>query len=301
MSESGGNSNEARLTSFGEPTELQLTADRVASGLNLLRWALIASLASGIVKFVGSILISGVWPLNYASRAWVLLVLGTVGWIVAPLALLGVLRILRVRSWPVRRWLVISLVVYFAADSIWTPAASAHRTFYLLNPLHSVRPVLDAVSTVIALLMSLLHFAMLFAAFHLAGAVDACFDQSLISARHRRWLLWAGLALHGLMLAWWAVWMIWDPLTRLENMGYDDVTSGMIIATIPVLLVSLPYTAWLIWLLVVALRIARKLKRFAKRNRCPRCDYYLHDAVERGCPECGWMRASEPAAGGEAV
>ncbi|MDY7109168.1 MAG: hypothetical protein SYC29_11090 [Planctomycetota bacterium] len=290
MSEAGGNSNDAPPTSAGEPTELQSTADRVASGVNLLRWALITVFAVNVVSFAGGFVVSALIP-DVVGFVWSTFAVRIIAWATAPLALLGVLRILRAGDWPVSRWLLLSPVVYFAADSVLTPANSVHTLLWRLDIEGGVMPAVDVGLTIISGLLSLLYFAVLFAGFHLAGAVDGRFGGSLISARHRTWLLWVGIVLQCIMLTWWAVLRFWDPVALA--VGDDDITYGAVTSLLSGLLVLLPGLAWLIWLFVVASRIRRKLDRFAKRSRCPRCDYYLHDRTDAGCPECGWMRGPE--------
>jgi len=297
MSEAGG-SNSVPATSIGEPTELQSIADRVASGLNLLSLALITFVVSRVLVVVGQALTERVLLGNWG---WGMLVLHAIAWAVWPLALISIVRIVQVRAWSVPRWLLALLVAYIAARCVWTPVMSSGDAVSWIGADDDPVPLIDIVWAAITWLLALLYFAVLFGGFHLSGAVDACFDGSLISERHRAWLLWLGVVLHSMLLVWWVAWRIWDTRLPADWRQTNEDLCGVLITT-QLLTVSLPFLAWLIWLFVVALRIGRKLRRFAKRGRCPRCDYYLHDAPSGGgCPECGWMRPSEQEGGPEAV
>jgi hypothetical protein len=145
---------------------------------------------------------------------------------------------------------------------------------------------------VIGSVLSLAYFAVLFGAYHLAGAVDRFFDGSLISARHRRWLLWPGVVLHVLGVASWLLWLwlMYGENGPLHSSPERQMDVRFILLTAERLAVRLPVFVWLTWLLVEAFRIGRKLKHFVKLNRCPKCGYDLRERLAEGCPECGWGR-----------
>jgi hypothetical protein len=108
--------------------QLRSTAGDVAVGLNLLRWALMLVLASGLVMIVGSMLMARTLSPGGTGWAWCELCLSAVKWPAWPLALIGLQRVLRARDWTMPRWLVIIMLVYFAALCIWTPLGPV-RTF----------------------------------------------------------------------------------------------------------------------------------------------------------------------------
>jgi len=300
MSESADERSEVVAESTGGFVELRSNAERLAGGLDLLRWAMITMLASWLLVVVGRALMVEILSPGSGGWAWSIFALEVTGWVIAPLALMGVVRILRVRRWSVQRWLVIVLIAYFAAECISTPLWSVYWLVSVTEVGGMVQEYIGVASTMSIVLLSLVYFAVLFAGCDLARAADAYFDRSLISEHHRRWLLWVGVMLHSVALAWWLVGRIWDPAALIA--GGDEIMYEMLAAVLRMLFVALPHFAWFIWLLVVAFRIGKKLKRFVKLDRCPRCDYDVRGqlpgpgvALGRGCPECGWMRAERSA------
>ncbi len=272
--------------------ELRTTAKEMVRGLNLLRWAMIMVFASGLLIFTGKMLIGAFFSYGYIRSIlpWSLLALEVSYWIIAPLALSGIVRIIRIRDWTVHRLLVIVLIIYFAAQCVWTPLMSVYSAVTWFFYDGSLMSIIDVITPIIGMLLSLVYFVMLFAGYNLAGVVDDYFGNSLISRNHRRWLLRAGVLLYCVEIIWWVVWFFCDLPMFLHDMGADDYMYEYIIGGFQLLLTGIPGFLWLIWLLVVMFRIGMKLKRFANLNHCPNCDYDLRVHVEAGCPECGWMR-----------
>jgi hypothetical protein len=272
--------------------QLRSTAGDLAAGLNLLRWALMLALASVLVMIVGSMLMARTLSPGGTGWAWCELCLSAARWPLWPLAFLGLQRILRARNWGMPRWLVIIMLVYFAALCVWTPLGPVRTFLWRLGVPYGGIPLPGPLGMVIGSVLSLAYFVVLFGAYHLAGAVDAFFDGSLISARRRRWLLWPGVVLHGLGVIWWLlwVWLTYDESSPLYGSPEWQVDVRFILLTAQRLMVGLPFFAWLVWLLVEAFRVGRKLKHFVKLNRCPRCGYDLRERIAEGCPECGWGR-----------
>lgn len=292
MIESADDSIDTPAGSADAVDQLRSTAERLAGGLNLLRWAMIVCLASGLIMIAGSMLMAR--TLNPGGRgwAWAELCLSAAKWPVWPLAFLGLQRILRARDWATPRWLVIIMLVYFAALCVWTPSAPVRTFLWRLGVPYGGIPLPGPLLMAIGTLLSLAYFAVLFAAYHLVGVVDVFFDRSLISVRRRRWLLWPGVVLHGLAVIWWLLWLwlTYDESSPLYGSPERQVDVRFILLTAQRLMVGLPFFAWLIWLLVEAVRIGRKLKHFVKLNRCPNCGYDLRERIAEGCPECGWGR-----------
>lgn len=293
MTQSADENGETLTESNGSIADLRSSAERLASGLKLLRWAMITWFATGLLNLAAPTLITALAASSEIGFAWGLFAFEVPGWAIAPLSLIGVLAILGVRQWSVPRWLAIVLVAYLASDCVWSPMRSVYVALRWLNIDASVIPSIDVVVTVVGVLLSLMYFAALFAGFHLADSVDKYLGRSLISELHLRWLLWLAVVLHGVKLAWWGFNRVWDLMTILRETGYSDLVAKLVIAGLYVLLVGLPHLAWFGWVFVLTIRIGRKLKRLLKLNRCPRCDYDLRNRLADGCPECGWWRGDQ--------
>ncbi len=290
------NSGEARSETPAESADrligLRLNAKRVVGGVNLLRWALITLFASVLLKVLGAILIERVFPWGTDSWAWGRFALDAPGWVAAPLALMGFVRILRVRNWYVPHGLVIVLVLYFAVSCIWVPAMSAYNLIGWLRLGEGAVPSASEAATIFGLLLSLAYFAALFASYHLAGDVDEHLNRCLVSQRHRWWLLQTGIGLHGLKVA---SSMTLEVLTATGLAGWSEGNTNLDTTLLAVrwLTTGITLLVWNTWLLVVLFRVGRRLKRFVRLNHCPRCDYDLHERVDAGCPECGWGRSEQ--------
>jgi len=270
--------------------QLRSTAERLAGGLNLLRWAMIICLAGELIGFAGNWLLDMTMSPGRSGWVWGRFAFSVTGWAVWPLALMGMLRILRARDWSLPRWLVIAIVFYFAAACAWAPIRPVWVLVASIGIGDGVLSFIRPWVTAAGLILSLVCFAVLFAGYHLARAVDEHFNRSLISDRRRRWLLWSGFVLHSLGLLWWVAWLVWGAARSLYVASDHQYDLYLVLVTAQWLTAGLPFYAWLVWLLIEAVRIGRKLKRFVKLNRCPNCGYDLRERITEGCPECGWGR-----------
>ncbi len=263
--------------------ELRTTAKGVARGLNLLRWALITLFGYYLLFFISDFIIKIILKINPDYWIWSHIALQPVKWLIAPLALIGILCIQRARDWPVNRFLVISLIIYFSAMCLWTPWMSIYSIIVWHDLYNSVMPSIRDISLILALGISLAYFVLLPAVFYLAGSINNYFSNNLISKNHRCELLGIGLILYGASVAWW----YWELLSG------NIALYGRHYSTLSFLFTRIPMTLWLLWILGVMFRIGKKLKRFTKLNCCPQCDYDLRESVESGCPECGWKRSAQ--------
>lgn len=284
--ENGGSTEDRPQSDF---LELRAEAARVAAGVKLLRWAIVLSLATNLLSQVVMYPVLGL--LEIATPLWIAgcLVFDLPRWAIALLALVGVLGILRIRSWPVHRWLIVALVVYLGWQAVMIPVWSVSWAVAVGLENRTLGNSIELLGTASWVPISLLYFVALVASHCLATAVAVHFDRSLIGRAHLAWLCWVGGMLQSTTCVFFAVSAVLRA-TALPG-DYQDLIR---LHELQLMILTVPRFIWILWLLVVSFPIGRRLKRFVKLHHCPRCDYDLRERVDAGCPECGWGRGEQP-------
>ena len=271
--------------------QLRSTAERLAGGLNLLRWAVIALLANQILNHLA--LVAVTWLRSRAAGddpqstagAWILLAVGMVHWLVWPLALLGFLKAVRAVGARVARILIGATIVCFTLNFV---SVQLHDFAAFLRDGYAVEFMTESQVFwyAVGAIMALLELAAIFACAHFARLANDVFSGGLIRRGHVSGLLWTGVALLVLSLGAWTVWLLvgQDPAEAADPAA-DSVSSMVVGSAIVILLV-----AWQCWLLVELWLARRWLMLFIRYDRCPRCGCQVLPV--EGCPKCGLGRGA---------
>jgi hypothetical protein len=290
MIESADDSIDTPARSADAVDQLRSTAERLAGGLNLLRWALIALLASRILNHLALVAVTllrfraaGDEPQSTAG-AWILVAVGMVHWLAWPLALLGFLKAVRAIGARVARILIAATIVCFVMELVSVPLhdfAAFLRDGYAVEFMPESQVFWFAVGAI----MALLDLAALFACARLVYAANKAFAGGVIPRGHVSGLLWTGVVLLVLGMGSWAVWLLvgQDP-GEVTDPAADSVLFMVVGSAIVILLV-----AWQCWLLVEVWLARRRLMLFIRYDRCPRCGCQVLPV--EGCPRCGLGRA----------
>jgi hypothetical protein len=295
MSAPAEDSITAPRTSTQELDQLRSTALRLASGLNLLRCALILLLAGWVLDHLAWKVVSFLWfhresaHGDLAGSAWIILAGGMVQWPVWPLALLGFLKLRQAVGARIAPLVVAATIACFVLKLVSVPLHDV-AAFLRLRHAVEIMPESEVFWYAESVITTLLELAALFMCARLAHAANEVFGGGVIRRSHVSGLLWTGVGLVALTTGSWIAWQYIGPDPSEAVDPEADSLIYLAVWSVPFFL----FVVWQCWLLVAAWLARRRLMLFIRYDRCPRCGCQVL-SVE-GCPKCGLGRQPAPSA-----